>query len=208
VGAEIEFSVDNGSPHAGSAVVLVPCGAYECVTARDELHTLRRTDDSLTIVGTQYVANFTGDVASGGDWLVGGNLNGDFWIDILDFGVYSWQYATNYGSGDTDCSTAYPHADINGDGLVNTGDFTFIQINFLEGHEDNCCGVPGLRGGQDGPVTEISVRELHRRGLGHLSVADLDGNGRLDAGDIVSHAQGARPINQAKTGRASRAGGR
>jgi hypothetical protein len=179
---------------AFSGIVEIPCGDYTCITARDTLHTLRSTDDDqfgvTPIVGTQYVADFTGV-----DALVGGNLNDDFWIDILDFGVYSWKYGTNYGSGSTTCGTAYPHADISGDGSVGTPDFNFISGNFLEGHDPNCCGMLGLAGGEegDGPITEISVKELHEMGLGYLSVGDLNSDGWLDEADIAAFMGGARP---------------
>ncbi len=181
------LSFTSGS--ALNAVVLVPCDVYTCITARDDLHTLRTTV-APSVVGTQYIAGFTG-----GDQLLGGNLNDDFWVDILDFGVYSWQYNTNYGSGNTTCSTAYPHADISGDGLVGSGDFTFIQINFLKGHEANCCGMAGLRGGEEGagPITEISVAELRQMGLGHLASGDLNRDGWLDEADVAAFMMGARP---------------
>ena len=191
-----EFLAFNGG--SASAMVLVPCGDYECITARDTLHTLRRTDDDqfgiTPIVGTQYVANFTDQSGSGGDndELVGGNLNDDFWIDILDFGVFTSQWGQSL-SPDTDCMTAPPHADINGSGIVDTGDFTFIQINFLAHSDDNCCGQPLLGGGGDGPITEISVEELYQLGLGHLGVADLNNDGWLDEADVAAFMNGARP---------------
>ena len=169
--------------------VLVPAGAWNCITARDTLHTLRRQDENFRIVGTKYVASFTGDVASGGDWLVGGNLNDDSFIDILDFGVLSMEWANTYDSdqdtftdGDTICgSTGFPHADISGNGLVNLGDFTFIQIHFLEQSELNCCG---LRGGEgSGPMSSIRVSDLPSE-LSGMSVADFDGNGVIDQRDM------------------------
>lgn len=210
VTVEKTLTFNNGL--ASAVLDSVPCGFYDCITARDTLHTLRSTDDDDFIIsGTQYVAEFLDDnvVPPGhddwdpalSDWLIGGNLNDDKWIDILDFGVFTWQWMVNYGTGDTNCSTPYPHADINGDGVVNTFDFTFIQINYLLGHEANCCGMPGypLMGGpfadsqSDGPVTRISVRELKRRGLGHLAVGDLSGDGWLDEVDMVLFIQGVSP---------------
>ncbi len=175
---------------SASATVLVPCGTYTCVTARDKLHTLRRTLDPLPTVGTQYVADF----AAAGKDLLGGNLNDDFWIDILDFGVYSSQFGTSPGASTT-CATASPHSDISGDGLVGTGDFTFIQINFLLGHEANCCGQPLFMAGEggSGPVTEIKVADLRAQGLGDLAAGDLNRDGVLNQSDIVEFINGARP---------------
>jgi hypothetical protein len=196
VSEEIVFTkAGAGAPMitAAGQVVEVPCGSYSCITARDELHTLRRTDETFGIVGTQYVADFAGDPAGGGDWLVGGNLNDDRWIDILDFGVFAGQWSVSYGTGDTTCSMVFPHADISGDGSVGTGDFGFIQVNFLLGNEANCCGAPGLAPPGDGPVTEISVAELYALGLGHLAAADLNGDAMLDQADVQAFLMGARP---------------
>ncbi len=196
---QVDDVVSFTSGFGTTATLLVPCDDYNCITARDWLHTLRRTIDPLLTDGSepvQFVADFT--TVNSAD-LIGGNLNDDFWIDILDFGVYSWQW-TWMGSGSTTCSTTYPHADISGDGQVGPGtaDFTFISDNFLESHEANCCGVSGFRGGEegDGPITEISVRELRRLGLGHLTVGDLNEDGWLDEADIVAFMEGARPKPQ------------
>jgi len=197
VDAVIDFAVTAGAPNVaiGSAVI----GNYTCITARDKLHTLRRTDEAFPVFsGTQYVADFTGNPGSGGDWLIGGNLNDDQYIDILDFGVFSFQFGDvgDLLDKDTDCDTPAPHADISGDGDVDNFDFSFILQNFLKFHEDNCCGAP-LRmadgGVDDGPVTSITVRELRDRGLGHLVVGDLNRDGVLDAQDMAAFADGVRP---------------
>ena len=179
----------------GNALLEVPCGDYSCMTVRDELHTLRRTlfragGGDFDIVGTQYVADF---VAAGKD-LIGGNLNDDFWIDILDFGVFSSEWGVNYGTGDTTCTTPFPHADLSGDGFVLIGDFSFIQIHFGQGSDVNCCGEPDAAltpGG--GPTTQISVDQLEQLGLPELAAGDLNGDGWLDEADIVEFMQGARP---------------
>ena len=180
VGEVLTF--DSGSE---SVVLDVPCGDYECITARDKLHTLRRTIDPLPISGSQYVADF---VTAGKD-LIGGDLNDDGWIDILDFGVFSAQWGASLDPNTT-CAISPPHSDIDGSGVVWTEDFTFIQINFLLGDEDGCCGWggPGV-----GPTTRISLDELDRRGLGHLKVADLNNDGWLDELDIVAFMEGKRP---------------
>jgi hypothetical protein len=201
VNAQDEFVFTNGM---AAATVVVACGAYDCVTARDRLHSLRRTDENLGIVEKRYQANFTGDPASGGDWLVSGNLNGDYYIDILDFGVFSAQWLETYpGGAVTDCATAWPHADISGNGLVWAEDYAFISGNFLQSNEPNCCGAFGvldpadegnaIGGASAGPLREISVVELRARGLGHLSVGDLNGDGWLNEQDLTAFMLGARP---------------
>jgi hypothetical protein len=177
---------------AALQTISVPCGAYTCMTARDDLHTLRRTVD-LVDEGTYFSAAFTGV-----DVLVGGNLNDDFYIDVLDFGVFSWQWFLTYdGGGDTTCDTPYPHADVTGDGIVNTADFTFIQGHFLESHEANCCGEPGYASVTQRPigrpVTSISIATLYARGMGELAIADLNNDGQLDVEDIAAFAAGERP---------------
>jgi hypothetical protein len=207
------------------AVLEVPCsGTYSCITAQDPLHTLRSTAIPV-ISGTQYVASFTGDWAGGGNWLVGGNLNDDNYIDILDFGVFAGQYNLNYGTGDTTCTTPFPHADISGDGLVYTADYSFIQINFLKIQQADCLSlcplglvvaspvdttisasgtsVTGKRVGQqppadEGPLASITVQELRKRGLHDLVVADLNGDGVVDQMDMVLWMQGVRPQTKGK----------
>lgn len=180
---------------AANQTLLVPCGSYACMTARDRLHTLRSTDDDdFTVMGTQFVADFTNHGGLGGDddRLIGGNLNDDAYIDILDFGAFAGQFNASYGTADTTCSTTAVHADISGDGIVFTGDFTFIQINFLKFREADCCGSPLIQE----PVTNISLDELQARGMGRLAVADLNGDGWLNQQDVAAFMQGVRPKKQ------------
>jgi hypothetical protein len=186
---------------ATGAVVEVPCGSYECITARDTLHTLRRTDDDgdFGLSGTDWVADFT-STGTTDDSLIGGNLNDDPWIDILDYGIFVGQFGTSPGA-DTPCVTVGPHADIDGDGFVFASDFTFISNNFLASHETDCCTVAlPMRGwirpmpqSLDGPITRISVQQLKRRGLHDLIVADLNHDGWLDVQDMEVFANGGRP---------------
>lgn len=205
---QIELDVTFIDGLATDVAILVPCGSYDCLMGRETLHTLRRTDESIAIVGTRYEADLTGDPDVGGDWLYGGNLNGDAFIDILDFGIYINHYATDYGTGDTTCATEAPHADISGNGIVGTEDFTFLQINFFLGDETECCSAAGRQDGDapvDGPVTRISVQQLAQRGLSELAIADLNGDGWLDQSDMAAFMAGARPDSQ-EAGR--RVGGR
>ncbi len=190
----------------GLVNINIPCGNYECITARDPLHTLRATDqDDFADAGVNYVADF-----SGGDALKGGNLNGDTFIDILDFGIFVGQLSSNPSPGaNTNCSTVAPHADVTGNGLVETGDFTFIAINFLQFSENRCDGSlrPGGVKPRDGrmataaPIEEprwsVGVGELVESGMGELRFADLNADGQLDSADIAAFMGGAMPVTVA-----------
>jgi hypothetical protein len=190
----VDAPVTFASGTATGASVLVPCGSYTCITARDRRHTLRRKLDPLAISGNKYVADFV----AAGKPLIGGNLNDDLYVDILDFGNFVNQFNANYGTGNTTCSTPHPHADVSGDGQVGSPDYTFIAINFLKLSESPC-GVNPVQmatasgPSAPGPVQSISVAQLKASGQGNLAVADLNADGVLDQKDIAAWLQGARP---------------
>lgn len=174
----------------GTVTIPVPCGSYTCVTARDRLHSLRRTANPshFGISGLNYVANFVNDGPLNNDALIGGNLNDDQYIDILDFGAYVNQFGATYGSVNTTCSTPFFHADINGDGSVTILDYSFISINFLTFREADCCGTPLV--GDFGPISDISVFELAARGDWDIArSADLDRDGRVNLADVIFLSQ-------------------
>jgi hypothetical protein len=180
-------------------------GQYGCITARDPLHTLRAVAP-IEIVGTHYRVVFAGDPIWGGNWLVGGNFNGDDVIDILDFGTFVSEYLSS-GSADTICGVPGPNADVNADGLVDVLDFAFVLRNFLTTSKDSCC--PDGTGLASAPTTEISVRELDRRGLSRLRAADLNGDGLLNVADVNAFTagntgpgqDGARPASRLDRGK-------
>jgi len=195
VEAEITFT-----NRVGTTTLAIPPGDYECITARDRLHTLRKVDsDDFGIVGDEYVADFTDRTATGGDddALTGGNANGDQYIDILDFGLW----AANYGAwpgADTTCATPSPHPDFSGDGLVDEFDFSFVQINFFAWDETGCCGGAALDG--SGPRERVLVRELDALGYGELVPLDLNHDGWLDTTDMELWQAGLRPGPQPSSG--------
>jgi len=170
-----------------SATLLVPCGLYNCISARDGLHSLRRTIGTLPIAAGKYEADFT---TAAGEDLLAGNLLVDDWIDILDYGIFAVNFGATYGTGDTTCATEWPHADISGNGIVDSADFAHFQTNFLMASETPCCGTPMPL---PPPVVSISVGELVKRGLGELAVADLNQDGVLDQQDMTAFMQGKRP---------------
>jgi hypothetical protein len=138
------------------------------------------------------VAAFEGDPFFGGNWLVGGNINGDHVIDILDFGVYLTQLDWR-GEADTPCGTPSPSADVNGDGLVDTLDLAFIQTYFGAADKNACC-PGGTAATATPPILELSVAELESMGLSHLRTADLNGDGMLSTADITAYMRGQRDV--------------
>ncbi len=193
-------------------------GQFSCITAQDQLHTLRScyTFGAGDCAGGQLNARFSGDPRLGGNWLIGGNLDG--WkkddpnanpsldvIDILDFGTFVAEYLSNYGSIDTPCGTAGPNADINGDGVADLDDYAFISSNFLVSSKLCCCGPQTASANA---ITEISVAQLRADGYADLVSADLNGDGLLNLADMAAFDQGVRPTKKNSTKGGSRAGSR
>jgi hypothetical protein len=103
-------------------------------------------------------------------------------------------------SGTVKCNNdAGPHSDVNGDGVVDGSDYSFIAANFLEESKAACCDPPG--GPASVGLVSITVKELRARGLGELATADLNGDGVLDQNDMVAFSQGKVPARGAKNGR-------
>jgi hypothetical protein len=192
---DLVFGPPYDFPGKSTPVLKVPKGEYGCITAKDPLHTLRSADYSVECDPDtgMMVAAFHGDpLYHDGNWLVGGNLDGNDTIDVLDFGIFVSQFLTAPGA-DTPCDYEGYHADINGDGFVDNADFTFISMNFLMASKTACCDT-----GASAPVptTEITVKELQAMGMGHLSVADLNADGVLSAEDMTEFMQGNVPTPQ------------
>lgn len=200
--ARMQFKVDKGQ--------------YICITAQDQLHTLRSSSPIDCIDGVYY-AEFRGDPILGGNWLVGGNL--DAWkkddpnashntIDVLDFGQFMNEIANGavYADGNTDCMTMGPHADINADGAVDNLDYAFILDNYLVASKDACEGCTGGRAAYV-PVESITVKQLRAQGMGELAVGDLNRDGVLDSADMEAYMQGAEPVSVEQLRKESKLGG-
>lgn len=179
----VEQAVSFTDGVALDVIVPTPCSLVAtCLSVRDRLHTLRRTIGPLPTDGAWYVADLTGSQA-----LVGGNLNDDLAIDALDLALLAAAAGANYGGGDTACSLAGPHADLDGDGVAFAADFSFVAANYLRTADGPCCSG-GLHEG-DGPVGRIAVSDLERLGLGALRAADGDGDGWLTAGELLAYGR-------------------
>jgi hypothetical protein len=182
--------------HFTEALKIPGAGQWFCITAGDQLHTLRSVA-YLECVDGVYSAIFKGDPFFGGNWLIGGNLDAykkenpnashDV-IDILDFGHFVANYLATMDPN-TYCDEEYPdgHADINGDGVVDALDFAFVQMNFLEMSKDACC--PGSTADVPVPVLSATLSQLRAWGFGNLSVADLNGDGVLNTDDVQHFMQ-------------------
>jgi hypothetical protein len=199
--ATVQQNVTFVSGLATNVEIPIPGGNWTCLTARDPLHTLRSTAvDFTTSDNVTYDASFVGSRTSGGHWLLGGNLNGDNFIDILDFGMFMDEFFSP-ASPNTPCGTVGPDANFNGDNVVDLVDFVFIQVNSFKASEPECCpaAVAAASTLEEGPIRSISLMDLQRRGLFHLAIADLNNDGVLDEQDIAAFLNGARPNNPAPT---------
>jgi len=194
----VEQSLDFGGmynfPGAAHNVTLkVPQGKYSCVTARDPRHTLRAFALPEIIDG-KYVVEFKGDPTFGGNWLANGNLNGDHVIDLLDHSLLFAQYGAILNPNTPCGSGSELHADLNGNGIVDSADLGFIQRNFLADDKRACC--PTTAGEADpSEASVISLEELESLGLPHLRAADADDDGLVNAEEIMSFLQGAPPVD-------------
>ncbi len=186
--------------HFTETIKVPDAGQWVCITARDQLHTLRSCDTLVCGPDGVYSAVFKGDPFFGGNWLIGGNL--DAWkkkvvgadpsvhvIDILDFGQFVAQYGA-VGDPNTPCDVNGPHADINGDGVVDSLDYSFVANNFLASDKECCGGTAGVEVGR----TSITVRELRRLGMADLAVADLNNDGVVDMNDMSAFMAGEVPV--------------
>lgn len=185
-----------------------------CITARDQHHSLRSCYlfGAGDCVDGVLSARFSGDPLLGGNWLTGGNLDGYLKedpnashdvIDILDFGQFVAQYNETYDSdgdgnpdGNTPCGAfSGGHADINGDGIVDILDFSFVSMNFLEDSKDCCCPAGAAK---NAPRTSVTVRELRQMGMLNLISADLNSDGVVDLNDMAAFLNGDIPVKKVR----------
>ncbi len=175
----------------------IPAGYYSCATARDVKHTLRSTSE-MTIEGSKYVARFMGNPALGGNWLIGGNLDGVPEIGPAEIGpvdqlILETQYPSTVNP-QTPCGTTGYHADFNGDGLVNFSDLMALQANLGVTEAGTCCGgVAGL-GASDG-LSDNGREQLELLGITDVPSADVNGDGVVDDLDVVQFLLGENPVS-------------
>ncbi len=151
--------------------------SFDEVSAVDPLHTLR-ANVAMNHVGNQYTG-------SGLLSLKGGDANRDNVIDILDFGVFAYQYGTNpAGSPNSYIGESDTNADFSCDHGVGTEDFTFLQNGFLsvgDSEPGNFAG-PGRT-----PQVKCTVKDMVKAGVAE-SVAramDADKDGWITVNEVT-----------------------
>jgi len=198
--------------HYGTTKVLIPCGDWTSISAKDQLHTLRRTV-RLGIENNRFTADFTG-----ADQLECGDLNDDNIVEVVDFGILLSCLARPLDpecqfNPSTTCDEVPPpdelppppppfHMDFNCDGKVTADDFTCVQNNFPRPSDGQCCQVgdsvdkfcspsPVISASRDIRArTSVSLATLAQEiGIGAAREADVDGNGVFDMRDVVRSAE-------------------
>lgn len=193
---DVEFGGELNMPGYGSVQFEIPIGNWVCVEATDRHHTLRSTclltceeidGESVWFAAFEH----TPDLFDACHWLINGNLNQDEHVDILDYAVYQSAIGGPVDPNST-CDTPSPHADINGDHIVNIFDFTFILLNFFDPQSDSCdevCADGATGPPSGGPRDSVSVAELLAMGYEREDVdrMDRDNNGVVDLADMAAY---------------------
>lgn len=170
----------------------IPKATYDCARAKDFRHSLWSTvgSDKVGIVGTKFSAVFLGD-----DALRLGNLNGDSYIDILDWVIWQFKLMNPAALPAEDCSDPLPNlamlanqsADVTGDGKISAADYGHLYVNNYQ-EDDKLCCAPNPMAGSSGPVTRVSVKALRGLGMGYGVAFDYNRDGYIDANDMVLSA--------------------
>jgi hypothetical protein len=117
---DVQVAYTNGRDTETVVLDDVP-GDTACVSCKEIQHFLRRRVD-IAGAAPDFEADFTG-----GDRLRGGDYNDDNFVDVIDFALF----LASFGRMDA------PECDINGDGIVDIVEFTYIRLHFFEmGHHE------------------------------------------------------------------------
>ena len=199
---DVNFGPPDQFPGMGRAVFSVAPRRYQCLEARDPLHTLRASCDLVCsdVQGVGQVWNTTMAGApfagNGCHWLINGNLDGvdplvDARIGLGDFAVLQrfFGQARPIGSGsDTPCQAVTEDADLDGDGLVQLADYIMLFDHLLESDELDCNRICSPAGGPAAATSsaQILLGELQEMGLwASGQSADMNDDGIVDMADVV-----------------------
>ena len=149
------------------------CFPTQCLSVKDEQHTLFSRLAPVSIGGAQYVANFTGTHK-----LLGGDANDDDVIDVIDFGIFMAELNL----------IGNQNADFDDSGMVDPNDFLIFYPHFSMRGTPPCGSITGQL---PVPKTSITVANLapYVGGLINARKADLNNDGRVNAMDIAIYLQ-------------------
>ncbi|MFO0873799.1 MAG: HYR domain-containing protein [Phycisphaerales bacterium] len=166
------------TPVRATGTILVPCGAWTTLCAKDEQHTKWAVPPSPLIVsGTHYVA--TGVLT-----LKPGDNDNDGDVDINDA---TWLIGTFGDLASPGCDGTPRDGDFSNDGAIGTEDYSIISGEWLTFSSCPACPSP-LHGPAPKTLdrrTSIATAEL----APHLRRADLDHNGVFDWRDVAVFEQ-------------------
>ena len=166
--APVVLDVEFNGPASGTVEVQLPVReSYPCLGVKGTTHTLA-TSQTPAIDGTVYAFATAFRLTSG-------DSNDDNAIDILDFG----ELMVDRSVVGSEPKTPNSRSNYDGNAFVNNVDFAFIATGFLRRDESCSQGAAGAE-----PLARISVKDARRRGMGHLVVADVNGDGWIDARDM------------------------
>ena len=173
IGSQLTRQLMTFANGTATATIEVPFATYGCATIDDSLHSVV-SRVGVSIDGTRYRIS-----ASGADALRNGDLDNDNVINVVDWAIYVVRDGMSMPSN-TDCSTTGFHPDFNGSGTVTAADGAFITSNLLL-LGSTPCGTAGM---QAPPLTRIAVDELAAIIGPDAVLADLNGDGMVDFGDM------------------------
>ena len=172
---EVEFARSNpgqqGSTVSLTGVQIPPRAVQDCILAKSREHSL---SDAMA------------PIASGGRFVTThvlrqGDCDDTDAVDIYDFSIF----VASRSNAASSYRAPNAIANFNADLRIDTVDFSFISLAFFEVGDGCTTGAAGAA-----PVERVSVKELRRRGLGELAVADLNGDGWVDRRDVRQAIEG------------------
>lgn len=183
-------------------------GTYYCARAKDFRHSLYskvELDPKVApdgfINGTVFKVAFVG-----ADALRLGNVNGDTYIDILDWIIWQYQFLNPQPLPPEDCTDPLPDlmvaanqsADVSGDGKVTAIDYGHLYVNNFQEDAPACGPCPPspsprlAASDASGPRTRVAVSELKALGMGYAAAFDYNGDGYVDVADMKLAQKGAK----------------
>ena len=175
--AVVELSFDAFG--LATATIVVPCGTWTQLCAKDEQHTEWDTS-TLTDAGTFYTADTLLSLA-------GGDTDNDGDVDINDVTLLLAQFGNSASAGGCPWDTVTRDADFSNNNIIGSEDYTFLTDNWLTFSSCNCTlGADGPGGSGGVLLTAISVEDLPAD-LGER--ADLNQDGVVDYKDVRAFEQ-------------------